>query len=153
MVRLTDLSDSARENVEALDCPSFDVTPWVSGKALSQQCIALISTAGLIRPGEQPFRGEDASWREISDDVPDSQLTCSHISVNFDRTGLQRDMNVALPRARLKELADSGVIGGVADAHYTFMGATDPIKMEANARELAKKLLANGVDAAVLAPV
>ena len=46
----------------------------------------------------------------------------SHVSVNFDRTGFQRDLNVVLPRDRLDELVASGKIGGVAPEHYSFMG-------------------------------
>lgn len=154
MVRLTELTETGREAAESLDCPEFEVTPWVAdNKSLSQRVTTLISTAGLIQPGEITFKGGDASYRTIADDIDDNKLTCSHVSVNFDRTGLQRDMNVVLPRQRLRELVAEGVIGASASSHYTFMGATDPVLMESNARELAQTLLADGVDSAVLAPV
>jgi D-proline reductase (dithiol) PrdB len=77
----------------------------------------------------------------------------SHVSVNFDRTGWQRDVNVVYPIDRLNELAAEGVIGSVAATHYSFMGATDPKLMEGNARELAGRLKADRVDAVVLLPV
>ena len=67
------------------------------------------------RPADQPYLGE------------------------FDRTGLQEDWNVAFPLDRLKELAAERVIGSVADTHYSFMGAADPVQMEPHARELAGK--------------
>ncbi len=154
MVRLSELTPSAREAAESLECPEFETTPWIAGeKPVSQRVVTLISTAGLIQPGESTFKGNDASYRAIADDVDDNKITCSHVSVNFDRTGLQRDMNVVLPRQRLHELVEAGDVGGVANAHYTFMGATDPVLMESNARELARSLLADGVDSAVLAPV
>jgi D-proline reductase (dithiol) PrdB len=57
--------------------------------------------------------------------------------MNFDRTGLQEDWNVAFPLERLKELAADGVIGSVAETHYSFMGARYPIQMKPHARELA----------------
>ena len=41
----------------------------------------------------------------------------------------------------------------VAATHYSFMGATDPLQMEPHARELAGRLKADAVDAAVLPPV
>jgi hypothetical protein len=55
----------------------------------------------------------------------------------FDRTGLQEDWNVAFPIDRLRELAAEGTIGSMADTHYSFMGATDPLQMEPHTRELA----------------
>ena len=50
----------------------------------------------------------------------------SHISVNFDRSGFQQDLNVVFPVERLREMAADGEIGSVADS---FMGATDPEQM------------------------
>ena len=62
-------------------------------------------------------------------------------------------MNCALPRDRLAELAQAGVIGSVSDEHYSFMGATEPDKMEPNARKLAAKLKEDGVNTVLLVPV
>ncbi len=77
----------------------------------------------------------------------------SHISINFDRTGFQEDWNVVFPLDRLTELAAEGVIGSVAQTHYSFMGATDPVQMEPDARELAGRLKQDNVDAVILSPV
>ena len=77
----------------------------------------------------------------------------SHVSVNFDRTGFQQDLNVILPRERLQELADAGEIGAVADEHYAFMGATDAHLLERSSRKLAQHLHDEGVDTALLLPV
>jgi D-proline reductase (dithiol) PrdB len=77
----------------------------------------------------------------------------SHISVNFDRTGFQEDLNVVFPIDRLKELATEGVIGSVADYHYSFMGATDPREMEKSARHLAGLFKSEAVDTVLLVPV
>ena len=46
-----------------------------------------------------------------------------------------------------------GVIGSVADTHYSFMGASDPVQMEPHARALAGKLKQDRVDSVLLAPV
>ena len=77
----------------------------------------------------------------------------SHVSINFDRTGFQQDVNVAFPRQRMAELAADGTIGEVATTHYSFMGATDPKLMEEGARELAGRLKADNIDAVLLLPV
>ena len=61
--------------------------------------------------------------------------------------------NVAFPLDRLNELAREGVIGSVADFHYSFMGAAPIRKIEPKARELAGLLKKDRVDAVLLSPV
>jgi D-proline reductase (dithiol) PrdB len=82
-----------------------------------------------------------------------NNLLCSHISINFDRTGFQEDWNVVFPLDRLTELAAEGEIGSVAATHYSFMGATDPVQMVDGAREVAGKLKDEQVDAVLLTSV
>ncbi len=106
-----------------------------------------------MRRGENPFRGRDADYRAIPSDTRPEDLLISHISINFDRTGFQEDWNVVFPLDRLRDLAREGTIGSVADTHYSFMGATDPVQMETNASEVAGRLKQDGVDAAILPPV
>jgi len=77
----------------------------------------------------------------------------SHISTNYDRTGFQQDWNLVFPLDRLRELDAEGIIGAVADYHYSFMGAADPAEMEQAARNLAALLKGDDVDAALLVPV
>jgi D-proline reductase (dithiol) PrdB len=125
----------------------------VSGPALSQHRVAIASSAGLVVRGENPFRGRDPDYRAIPATIAANDLLCSHISISFDRTGFQEDWNVVFPLDRLNELAAGGVIGSVADKHYSFMGATDPVHMEPYARELAGRLKQDAVNAAVLPPV
>jgi D-proline reductase (dithiol) PrdB len=115
--------------------------------------VAIVSSAGLVVRGENPFRGRDADYRVIPADTKPDDLLISHISINFDRTGFQEDWNVVFPRDRLRELAAAGMIGGVAPTHYSFMGATDPVQMEPYAREVAARLKQDRVDAAILPPV
>ena len=62
-------------------------------------------------------------------------------------------MNTSFPIYRLRELAADGVIGSVASRHFSFMGATPPGVMEPVARDLAKVLKADNVDAVALVPV
>ncbi|MBT3701184.1 MAG: hypothetical protein HOG12_06675 [Alphaproteobacteria bacterium] len=77
----------------------------------------------------------------------------SHVSVNFDRTAFQQDLEAIFPLGHLAELASDGVIGSVATDHYSFMGATDPVKMEDEARELASRMKADNVNTVILIPV
>jgi D-proline reductase (dithiol) PrdB len=152
-MRLEKLPAAQAERYATLECPSFDTTPWVEGPPLTQRRVAIVSSAGLVLRGERPFRGREADYRVIPGATRADQLLCSHISINFDRTGFQEDRNVVFPIDRLNELAADGAIGSVAATHYSFMGATDPVQMEPYARELAARLKADAVDAVVLSPV
>jgi D-proline reductase (dithiol) PrdB len=153
VTRLTDLPPAQAKRLAELDCPDFTTRPWVNGPPLSQRRVAIVSSAGLVVRGENPFRGRDADYRVIPADTKPEDLLISHISINFDRTGFQEDWNVVFPLDRLRELADKGAIGSVAQTHYSFMGATDPVQMEPHARELAGRLKQDAVDAVILPPV
>ena len=153
MVRLADLSPAQQQALPRLDCPEFDDRPWVRGGPLAARRVAIVSTAGLMLRGERPVTAADARFRAIPDDAPAGDILMSHASVNFDRTGFQRDMNVAFPRDRLHELRDAGVIGSVAATHWSHMGAIDPVQLETPTRALAATLKDDGVDSAVLLPV
>jgi len=153
VTRLTDLVPAQAKRVAELECPVFQTRPWVSGPPLSRRRIAIVSSAGLVVRGESPFRGGDPDYRAIPAETKPEDLLCSHISVNFDRTGFQEDWNVVFPIDRLNELAADGVIGSAAKTHFSFMGATDPIQMEPQARKLSGQLKSDRVDAIILSPV
>jgi D-proline reductase (dithiol) PrdB len=153
VTRLTDLPPTQAKNLAELPCPEFATRPWVTGPALAQRRVAIVSSAGLVMRGENPFRGRDPDFRVIRGDTKADGLLMSHISVNYDRTGFQEDWNVVVPIDRLNELATEGAIGSVAATHYSFMGATDPVQMEPHAREVANRLKHDQVDAVILPPV
>jgi len=134
-------------------CPTYDDTPLLSGKPLAARRVAIISTAGLHKRGDRPFRPGDGSYRVIPAGTTASELVMSHISVNFDRTGFQQDLNVVFPIDRLRELAADGAVGSMASLHYSFMGAFPPAAAEPHAEHLAGLLKADKVDAALLVPV
>ena len=153
MTRLTDLPPDQAKRLAEAECPEFKTRPWVTGPALSQRRVAIVSSAGLVLRDGEPFRGRDPHYHAIPATTRPEDLLCSHISINFDRTGLQEDWNVAFPVDRLRELVAEGTIGSMADTHYSFMGATDPMQMEPYARELAGRLKQDNVDSVLLAPV
>jgi D-proline reductase (dithiol) PrdB len=150
---LTDLPPAQAKRLAELECPDFTTRPWVTGSPLSRRRVAIVSSAGLVLRGENPFRGRDPDYRMIPGDTKPEELLISHISINFDRTGFQEDWNAVFPIDRLRELAVENIIGSVASTHYSFMGATDPVQMEPYARELAGRLKQDHVDAAILPPV
>jgi D-proline reductase (dithiol) PrdB len=153
MVRLTDLPPATQTGMRNLDCPSFERKPFVSGPALEKRRVAVVTSAGLVTRGERPFVSSDTDYRVLPANTPADRLLMTHVSVNFDRTGFQRDVNVVYPLDRLREMAADGAIGSVADTHYSFMGASDPRGMEANARSVAGRLKADRVDGVLLTPV
>src|SRR5438552_11629749 len=152
-MRLDKLPSAQAERYASLDCPDFATTPWVEGPPFAERRVAVVSSAGLVVRGERPFRGREADYRVIPGTTRPDQLLCRHISINFDRTGFQEDWNVVFPLDRLSELAADGVIGEVAQTHYSFMGATDPVQMEPHAKGLAGRLKDDRVDTVILPPV
>ena len=78
----------------------------------------------------------------------------SHSSVNFDRTGFSEDINLVFPIDRFRELLDQGMLGSLADFHYSFMGAgLEPQAFEKGAAQVAGLLKQDQVDAVLLTPV
>lgn len=153
MARLEDIPEPTRTAVANFPCPSFDTTPFVAGPPLAQRRVAIVSSAALIRRGDKPFPFGSGEFRAVPGTWSNDEILISHVSINFDRAGSQRDINVVYPIDRLRELAAEGVIGGVTDAHYTIMGSTDPAAMVELADGIAAALLAEGCNAVVLAPV
>jgi D-proline reductase (dithiol) PrdB len=153
MARLEDIPEPTRTAVANLPCPNFDTTPFVNGPPLSQRRVAIVSSAALIRRGEKPFPFGSGEYRAVPGDWNNNDILVSHVSINFDRAGFQRDINVVYPIDRLRELAADGVIGSVASTHFTIMGSTDPASMVESADGIAAVLLADRCDAVVLAPV
>ena len=158
LARLSDLTERDRAHLLRLreQAPRFEQTPWVSGGLLSQRRIAIVTTAALHQRNDSAFdSGAGATdYRVLPDATPAAELVMSHLSVNFDRTGFQQDLNVVFPIDRLHELAADAVIGSTAAFHYSFMGAPwPPTRFEARARELAALLHADGVGGVLLTPV
>lgn len=153
MVRMRALPESSRAGLESLACPSFEEVPFTGVRSLKDARIALVSSAGLMHRDEPNVNGATGGYRAIADTTPDADVLMNHVSVNFDRTGYQRDVNVILPRARLKELEADNVISAASPTHYAFMGATEPEKMRDSALQLASELKAQNINTVCLLPV
>lgn len=137
-----------------------DPVPWVGlDKPLSRCRLALVSSAGLVLPDQEPFdegiRGGDYSFRVIPGDTEVQRLIDTHRSRSFDHRGLRRDPNLAFPIDRVRELAARGRIGAVNGRHLSFMGSiTAPGRLARDtAPQAARWLVEDGVDVALLVPV
>ncbi|MEM9682194.1 MAG: glycine/sarcosine/betaine reductase selenoprotein B family protein [Pseudomonadota bacterium] len=154
MARLEDIPHSERKMMVELDCSGFEGRrPWVKGPPLSERRIAIVSTAALNLRSDAVYQRDETDYRVIPGDVDPGEVVMSHVSVNFDRTGFQQDLNVCFPLQRLHELAAEGTIGSVADFHYTVSGAPHPKDLEASARAIAQQMKADAVDTVLLIPI
>ena len=153
MVRLADLPADIADGYRKQVMPEFPGSPWTASPPLMDARIAIVTTAGLHRRGDAKFAGGSSDYRLIPGDVDPADLLMSHVSVNFDRSGFQQDLNVVLPLEHLRSLHEAGQIGSIADWHYSFMGATDPTRMQEAATHVARLLHGDGVTNVILVPV
>jgi D-proline reductase (dithiol) PrdB len=144
--------------------PAYADVPWTAvTKPLDQCKVALLSTAGLSMKGDPPFDMEmerqnplrgDPSWRRLRADATSDAIEANHLHI--DTRYILRDLNVALPLDRLRELVAQGVVGAMADIHYSIMGyqGNDTSTLEQqSAPEIAETMRSEEVDLALLAPV
>lgn len=128
-------------------------------KPLSESRLAVVTTAALYRPDQEPFdesfRGGDYSYRELPVDTELDGLRMGHRSASFDHRPVEEDKNVALPLDRLRELVEEGFVGELNHRHLSFMGSvTAPGRLMADtAPEAAALLKQDQVDAVLLTPV
>lgn len=153
MARLEDIPLPTRTAVASIECPVFATTPFVTGKPLGQRKVAIVSSAALVQRGEAPFPFGSTEARFLPASLAPGDLLMSHVSINYDRHGFERDVNVAFPLDRLRALAAEGRIGSVAATHYTVMGSSDPVGMVAAADQISGQLKQENVDAVLLTPV
>ena len=160
MPRLESLSEVERKNADFFPCMEFESTPFTPlSKELSQSRLAIVSTAGLHVRGDKPFvtdlKGGDQSYRAIPSDTKASEILQSHVSIGFDHSAFYKDINIAFPIDRARELVEQKVIGSVADNYYSFMGALRDMRgvVEKTGPEVAERLKDEGVNLVLLVPV
>lgn len=138
----------------------IDPVPWtLPARSLSELTIAIVSTAGLVLPGQEPFddsvKGGDSSYRVIPGGVEVGRLIDTHRSDAYDHSGIAADRNLGFPLDPLRALANEGLIGAVAPLHASFMGSiTAPGRLVRDIAPAAvREIRAAGADAVVLVPV
>ena len=138
---------------------SGEETPWTKvTKPLSQCKVALVTTSGVHHDNQTPFDMQDEegdpSYREIDAAKIAEDYTVTHDY--YDHSDAEKDLNIIFPLERLNELQKEGVIGEVAEKHYSFMGHIDGHHIatlaERTAKKVAEKLRDAAVDVVVLTP-
>lgn len=160
---LTSKLEAAQARIRERWYPGFawvvnDTVPWTAlTKPLSEATVALLSTCGLYQADTQvPFQAGndlgDPSFREIHVDTPPERLRIAH--AHYDHQHVAADHEVSLPIIHLHHLAEAGDIGRAYPWTYSFMGyLPEPRQLIAEtAPEVARRLRADGVDAALLTP-
>lgn len=151
MVMIPEMPRVGRGFIENLTIPEVAETPWVSPVPPTERRVSIVSSAAVAKRGDKPFSWLARDCRVLHKDERD--LVMSHVAVEYDRTGWQQDLNTIIPLDRLDEMATDGEIGSVADEHFTFMGAADPVSMEKSARESAERMRQDNVNTVFLIPV
>jgi D-proline reductase (dithiol) PrdB len=152
---LDELPLTARLFMKTYPWRRIDPVPWARlRRPVGEAKIAIVSTAGLVAPGQVPFdngvRGGDWSYREIADSVDVATLVDTHRSESYDHGGVRADPNLAFPIDRLHEIH-----ANASHRHFSFMGSiTAPGRLATiSAPEVAEQLVADGVEAVLLVPI
>ena len=137
--------------ISRLEKYTFDNPSWTKPKEANSRRVSIVSTAAISKRGDKPFSWLANNHRVIDKDNLD--LVMTHVAVEYDRTAWQQDLNTILPIDRLEEMARQGEIGSVSNEHYSFIGSSDPMKMERSAKEVAERMKMDAVDTVFLVPV
>lgn len=125
-------------------------------KPLSECRLTFISTSGTQPKGTVPFDTVhpvgDYTFRRVPSSSSAEELEIHQLK--YPTMGANRDINVIFPIDRLRELVDEGVIGGLTENFYTFIGYNmDPERLERTlAEDIATAVSEEGADIALAAP-
>ena len=149
----------AKRLIESYAPRESEDIPWAPiTKPLHQSRVALITTAGVHPRTQTPFDmldpNGDPTYREIDASKPLSDLMITHDY--YDHSDADKDINIVFPLDRLKEFEKETYIGGISSQHFSFMGHIKGPHIRTliskSAPEIARKLLSNGTDIALLTP-
>jgi len=113
-------------------------------RSLDRSTVALVTAGGVHLRDQQGFNIADElgdlTYRVIPPDVDSSALMVTHH--HYDHVDADQDINVVFPLDVLRDLAEEGFIGGVAQKHIGYMGYTMQLKAmyEDTAREIANEI-------------
>ncbi len=132
--------------------------PWTPVKRpISSSKVALVSTAGVYTPDQEPFAitnrdDVDESYRVIPADAGLSTLRIAH--EHYDHQFAEQDRNVVFPLERFRELVAQGEVGQLSPRAFSITGYIPrPDRLYHTAEEIAAMMVEDGVDAAFLTPV
>lgn len=160
MAKWTDLKSSSILFFKSYKFPELGPPILTKPKKHLNDCrLAIVTTAGLHLHSDKAFSrnfwASDCSYRTIPVEARLKDLSISHHSGEFDKTGIRKDLNTVYPIDRVLELVSQGKVGSVARHHYSFMGSIANPEMITNhyAPELAERLKDEEVDLVLLTPV
>jgi D-proline reductase (dithiol) PrdB len=125
-------------------------------KSISESRLTFVSSAGVQPKGTMPFDVVhpvgDYSFRRVPSNSTPADLEIHQLK--YPTAGANRDINVIFPIERLQELAEEGVVGGLTESFFSFIGYNmDPERLEETlAEEIADAVVADGADIALLCP-
>jgi D-proline reductase (dithiol) PrdB len=125
-------------------------------KPLSECRLAFVSTAGVQPKGSLPFDTVhpigDYTFRRVPSGARPSELEIHQLK--YLTFGANRDLNVIFPIERLQELVREGVLGGLTEHFFSFIGYNmDPERVEKQlAEDLADAVSGEHADIALLCP-
>ena len=151
MVFVSEMPAVGRGFITNLNLSPFKNPAWTKPALSKNRRISIVSTAAISKRGDKPFSWLANNHRVIPHG--DRDLVMTHVAVEYDRTAWQQDINTILPIDRLDEMAQKGEIGSVSNEHYSFIGSSDPQKMERSAKEVAARMKDDSVDTVFLVPV
>lgn len=126
------------------------------GKPIKECRFSFVSTSGVQTKTSLPFDTVhpvgDYTFRRVPTASPVESLTIHQLK--YPTSGANRDLNVIFPIDRLRELADEGVIGGLTENFYTFIGYNmDPRRLEQTlAEDIAEAIAQEQPDGVIAAP-
>ena len=155
MPRLDSLPQINRNTLLTFPAQVNDTAPFVAlAKPLAACRLAIVTTAGLHRRGDRPFRPAEQTYRVIPSDTPAADIIQSHTSIGFDRVPIMQDVNISFPIDRVRELVARGELGGLGANSYSFMGAQrDTVRIDGETGpEVGRRLRDEGVELALITP-
>ena len=151
------LWDTINERYPGSMITKHDTVPLAPlNKALSAARVGFVSSAGVQPKGTVPFDVVhpvgDYTFRRVPRDTSVADLEIHQIK--YPTQGAVRDLNVIFPIERLRDLVTDGTIAALTDDLFSFIGYNmDPERLEQTlAEEIAAAVVADGADAALLAP-
>ncbi len=109
---------------------SAEEIPWTPMKKKASECVVtLVSSGGFYNRDDTPFdldheRREplwgDPSLREIRRGISQDEIRAAHL--HYENSHAMKDFNCMFPAGALEDLLSDGKIGGITEAHISFMG-------------------------------
>ena len=147
---------AGKEYTTEYPMPAFDrVAPNPPIKDLSKATIALVTSGGIVPKGN-PDHIESSSASKfgeyditgVTDPTADTYETANG---GYDPVYANADADRVLPVDVMRDLEKEGVIGELHNKYYATVGnGTAVASAKAYAAEIAKRLIADGVDAVIL---